>query len=308
MQPASSFLLLMGLWLVCFVAGGLLVVPVWYAMTGESIFEMQKGMMNPKNIDALKIAQLVSTFFIFFLPAYITARIVSEKPINYLGYRGGLKLNRIAVAIFLMLAVLPFVAWLADVNKAIPVSAAMKKVFENFESQYEEQVKLLAQFRSPLDYISALLIIALMPAIVEETFFRGALQNILKKWIVNPHIAIFTTSVIFSVIHFSYYGFLPRIALGMMLGYIFYVTGNLWYSIIGHFFNNALMVTILYVQYLKDKTIDTKVGESAPWWAAFISVVLIVTLFIQLKRMVATKVHADSIAEHPAAEDRSHQA
>lgn len=297
MQPGVEFVVLMSLWLGCFLVGSVITIPIWYGMTGESVFQMQKGMMDPKNLSAVKVVQAVSTFVIFFLPAFITARIASRSPWTHLGYRGGLKFNRVLVAVLLMATALPLVAWLADVNKAIPVSAELKKLFEQFERQYEEQVKMLAKFQTPGDYFTALFIMALMPAIVEETFFRGGLQQVLHRWSRNPHLAILLTGLIFSVIHFSYFGFLPRVALGMVLGYIFYLSGNLWYSIIGHFFNNALMVTVLYAQYLKDKNIDTQVGESAPWWAGLLSLGILIFLFLLLRQLCATRVAADSIAD-----------
>ena len=305
MRPGSEFLMLMGIWLACFAAGNILAVIIWLVMTGQSIEEMAKGLSDPKYVNAFKVMQSVSSILIFFVPAYITARIVSNKPFERLGFKGGLKMDRILIAIFLMLSVLPFVAWLGDVNKAVPVGAELRKMFDNFESQFENQVKQLAQFKSPVDYISALFVIAIMPALVEEVFFRGGLQKVLHRWLINPHVAILATSVIFSLIHFSFYGFLPRIALGMMLGYIFYFTGNIWYAILGHFFNNGLMVTVLYVQYLNSKTIDPKVGESAPWWAAIISMILVLFLFSRLRRMAATKVPYDSIAASSGVQNES---
>jgi membrane protease YdiL (CAAX protease family) len=123
------------------------------------------------------------------------------------------------------------------------------------------------------------------------------LQSSLTRSIRAPWVAIIITSVIFSVIHFSWYGFIPRVALGMVLGTIFYYTGNLWYSIIGHFFNNALMVSILYYQYMKEKKIDMEVGESAPWWAGIISAAVMIALFVLLKRESATKIYTDSLAD-----------
>jgi len=43
------------------------------------------------------------------------------------------------------------------------------------------------------------------------------------------------TSIIFSIIHLSFYGFLVRFALGIVLGFIFYYSGSLWLSILFHF-------------------------------------------------------------------------
>lgn len=295
-RPSMEFLILMGLWLACFVAGSVVTIPIWMIMTGKSVLTMGEDMKNPAYVNALKTVQVVSTVLIFFLPAYITARIVSRQPLQHLGFAGGLKWNRMLVAVLIMLSALPLVAFLADVNKAIPVTAGLKKIFDSFESQYLEQVKLIATFRTPVDYVMALVVIAFFPALVEEVFFRGAMQAIFTRWYGNPWLAILVTAVIFSAIHFSWYGFLPRITLGIVLGAIFYLSGNVWYSIIGHFFNNALMVTVLYVQYLKDKKIDLEVGESAPWWAGVLGAAALVGFIILFRRMLATKVHADSIA------------
>jgi membrane protease YdiL (CAAX protease family) len=296
LEPGTELAILVGLWLGCFLVGSMVTIPIWILMTGKSLFAMTTDMTKPEHVNALKVMQVVSTIIIFFLPAFITARITSQTPFRRLGFLGRVKWKRAAIAMLIMLAVLPLVAFLADVNKAIPVTAAMKKFFDSMESQYMEQVKLIATFKTPADYILALFIIAFLPAVVEEVFFRGAMQQIFMRWFITPGLVIFITSLIFSAIHFSWYGFIPRIALGMVLGYIFYITGNLWYSIIAHFFNNAFMVTILYWQYLKYKKVDMEVGESAPWWAGVMSLAAVIALFVALKKLSATKVAPDSIA------------
>jgi len=298
-EPSVEFLILMGIWVASFVIGSVASIPVWILMTGKSIFSMQKDMFDPANINAVKMIQVVSTIIIFFIPAVITARIVSVKPFDRLGFHKGIKFNRVVAAVLIMFCSLPLVGYLAEVNKAIPITAAMKKMFDGMESQYAEQVKLMATFKTPLDYIIAMFIIALMPAIVEEVFFRGAMQNIFMRWFKIPWLVIFITGFIFSAIHFSWYGFIPRLGLGMILGYIFYYTGNLWYSILAHFFNNGLMITILYWQYTKEKKIDMEVGESAPLWAGIISAAVVIGLFIILKKISETKAAPDSITEEP---------
>ncbi len=271
-------------------------LPVWITMTGKSLLSMGKEMLNPANINALKMIQVVSTLFVFFIPAVLTARIVTRMPFAHLGFRKSVKLNRAAITVMLMFCALPLVGFLAEVNKIIPITAAMRKTFDAMESSYSEQVKLIATFKTPGDYIIALLIIALLPALFEEVFFRGGMQSILLRWFKIPWLAILITGIIFSAIHFSWYGFIPRVALGMVLGYIFFYTGNLWYSILAHFFNNALMVTVLYWQYMKEKKVNMEVGDSAPWWAGLISAAIVVGLFYVLRRMMSTKVYPDSIA------------
>jgi uncharacterized protein len=128
-----------------------------------------------------------------------------------------------------------------------------------------------------------LIVIGLLPGIFEEVCFRGGLQNILVRWLKNPWAAILLTAILFSVIHISYYGFLVRFALGVVLGLIFYYTGNLWLSILFHFLYNGLQVTALYFVTMSGNKATKDIEENFPIWAGLIALVLIVYAFIKLK-------------------------
>lgn len=95
-----------------------------------------------------------------------------------------------------------------------------------------------------------ILLIAVLPAIGEELFFRGLLQSHLNDYFKNPHIGIFISAFLFSAIHFQFYGFFPRLILGLIFGYLVFYSGSILSSIIAHFFNNALAVIIVYFQNL----------------------------------------------------------
>ena len=45
----------------------------------------------------------------------------------------------------------------------------------------------------------------------------------------------------------QFYGFLPRFALGVALGYLMLWSGNLWLPILAHFTNNALAVIFSWI-------------------------------------------------------------
>ena len=100
---------------------------------------------------------------------------------------------------------------------------------------------------SIIDLVFNLLVIAIIPAIGEELFFRGYLQQKLIKWNRSPHIGIIITAILFSIIHFQFSGLIPRFILGVLLGYIFYWSSSLWIPIIAHFVNNAQVLIIAYV-------------------------------------------------------------
>ena len=58
------------------------------------------------------------------------------------------------------------------------------------------------------------------------------------------------------------------------------------------------MVTVLYGQTLMGKPVDTEVGDSAPWWAGVVSLLIVVALFRYLHKISATKVSVDTIANN----------
>jgi membrane protease YdiL (CAAX protease family) len=92
-----------------------------------------------------------------------------------------------------------------------------------------------------------MLMIAILPAIGEEFMFRGLIQRLLKDWLGNIHLAIFISALLFSAMHMQFYGFFPRMVLGIMFGYMFYWTGSLWIPIFAHFIQNGLVVTVTYL-------------------------------------------------------------
>jgi hypothetical protein len=135
------------------------------------------------------------------------------------------------------------------------------------------------------DLLLSLVIMAFLPAMFEELFFRGALQQILIKWWKKPLIAIIVTSLIFSLIHMSVYLFLSRAVLGFVLGLMFYKTKNIWVNIVAHFLNNAIAVFQVYVLTMKNKKIDvSKMDVKMDWWFGIVGAVALYYLFVFLKK------------------------
>jgi membrane protease YdiL (CAAX protease family) len=281
----GQFGIFLGMWGVGLVAGSVAAAGVWSGMTGQGIMNMQQDMLNPKYATAIKTLQLISTLFMFLLPALVYAFICFRNAGLALGYKKSFDIKLLGVCILILLASMPMVDALGLLNKAIPLSPARKAFFDNLEKSYEEQVKVIGDVRTVGQYILSLIMIALLPALFEETLFRGGLQNLFSRWWKSPWAAIIVTSILFSAIHGSWYGFLPRVGLGIMLGAVFAYTHNIWYSILLHFINNATVVTIMYVDNLKNKPMQVTSESSFPWWAAFFSLAALVFLFKWLRNV-----------------------
>lgn len=140
------------------------------------------------------------------------------------------------------------------------LEAALKKL----EDQLAEFTKLLTQFHSMPYFLSAVLVIAILPAIGEELIFRGLLQNIVRRISGNYHVAVWVAAIIFSSIHMQFFGFLPRMLLGVLFGYLYVWSGNLLIPMLAHFLNNFISLVLLYAVQLKFTDMDVESEESFP--------------------------------------------
>jgi uncharacterized protein len=137
-------------------------------------------------------------------------------------------------------------------------------------------------------YLLSIFIMALLPAISEEMLFRGGLQNFLTRATRNPWLSIVVVSILFSIVHFSVYGFLVRFFLGIVLGYIFHATGTIWLSVTAHFFNNALAVSAIFFLTAQGKSMKEAMSKevSATYWG-FLALPVVIWLLFRLRRVTA---------------------
>ncbi|MDR2840967.1 MAG: CPBP family intramembrane metalloprotease, partial [Paludibacter sp.] len=224
----------------------------------------------------MKLMQGLSSIISFALPAFIIATLYSQQKFHYLGFAGKSACKTYVTAFVLMLILIPFINLTGWLNEQVPFPHFMTGL-ETWMRQLEESTQAQLQIFLEVKNIDALLlnllIIALLPAICEEMFFRGTIQKILLGKF-NSHLAIWLTAIIFSFIHFQFFGFLPRLLLGALLGYIFAWSGNLWLSVLAHFANNATMVILYYLHYNKILNIDIdNIGIDNQWFVGIISAI-----------------------------------
>jgi membrane protease YdiL (CAAX protease family) len=276
--------ILLGLTGVGMIVGFIVSIPIWTAMTHTGLLQMQTEIYNPKNADAIKVMQLVTTFFTFFIPAFFYARILNPKPFTHLGFRKEATILQIVYILGITFFALILGGALAELNEMIPVPKSWQVKFQGLEDEYMKEVMAIATMKNGWEYFLSVIIIALIPAIFEEVIFRGALQQLLVKWFRNYWIAIIVTSIFFSAIHLSYYGFLTRAALGMILGLIFYYGKNIWLNILIHFLNNAVGVTELYLLSKKGPISKDAMNDTVPLWIGAIALILVTVFLILFKK------------------------
>lgn len=250
------------------------------SISGNTAAQLLDSLLKPENAALLRWITFITAFFMFFLPTVLYALVCHKKPFVHLGFKNNFNVKSAGVVILIMLAALPLVSALQDLTTLLPWSKAALLKFKEAEDAYNQQVAAIARMDNFADYVISVVVIAFLPALFEETLFRGGIQNLFSRWFKKPLLAIVVTSIIFSAIHGSYLGFLSRFALGFLLGWIYYRTGNIWLNIIGHFFNNAFAVTAMYLFTKPGEHPDpSKMDGQVPLWLGLASIVALYGLF-----------------------------
>ena len=279
--------------LIVFAIAGLVLAStigaqIWVQMTGKIFSEMQKGMSDPANSDVMKIIQAVTAIIGFLLPTLVTAALLNRRPIKLLGFSStDIKPSQVGLVILLIGASLLVATSLSHITNTIPIPESWKVRFDKLEEEYSRQVSAIISLKNSKDYIIALIIMAFLPALCEETFFRGGLQNFLTRGTSMPWLSIIVVSILFSLAHFSFYGFLSRFFLGVVLGALFHYSGKLWLSILAHFINNALAITVLYISTQQGKPLQEAMKQDETSFWGILAMPAVIGLFILFKKVSA---------------------
>lgn len=187
---------------------------------------------------------------------------------DYLQSRRVPRFTELSLGILLMAVSMPLVLYSLTLNQQLPLPEMFKVAGE----QAEEALKGLLHMDNWSELLVNMVLIALLPALGEELVFRGVVQQQLMRRIANPWVAMLISAAVFSAAHFQFDGFLPRMLLGFLLGWLYWRTRNFWVPVAGHFFNNGLQVLGQYLYGKEMSSIDLEKDVQVPWEFAAISV------------------------------------
>ena len=227
-------------------------------------------------------AMLASQHLCFFiLPALAFGLIVYRS-----AFLSGLDLQKnpgailSGLGIVFLIAAYPIVNLSFIANEAIPLPEWALQ----FENQAEDTLKAILTMDTPMILLINLLIIGILPGIGEELIFRGILQKQIGLMLKSPVLAIWIAAFIFSAIHLQFEGFLPRMVLGAILGYLYHWTGNLWVPIIAHAFNNGVQVIMIYATGIDLSSLDQQSSDQLKWWMVPLSLVVMYFIYTVIKK------------------------
>jgi CAAX protease family protein len=285
---AMQLVILLSIATGCFIIYFIVSASLLYAKFGMNLAAMSSILQNPGNLPLLKFLQSLSSVMIFFIPAFIFSLIADTRPLEYLGINKKFTISQIIIVIAVMIACLPLIGLTGQWNEQVHLYGSLHGVEQwvrSTEKQADQQTKLLLTMHGFPQYLINMLMVAVLPGICEELFFRGVMQRIVIDWTKNITAGILITAFFFSFLHFQFLGFLPRMILGIMLGYIYVWTGSIWLAMLGHFINNGLDVTLLYFYQIGIVHTDPMKESTVPLYMGILSGIIVLALFLILKNI-----------------------
>lgn len=303
MKPWSQLVIAAFVVLVSFLSLSLVSVVIAIPFFGlAKMMSLSAGidLNDPSSIGLLKYLQIVQSIGLFVLPPVIIGWLFSGNTVKYLQLGEKVNGRMILIAIVAVLLINPFITYIGEINNGVELPASLADL-EAWMRQMEERAAGLIDRFMEVDTVGGLLfnlfMIAVIPAIGEEFLFRGVIQKILTRMSGNSHWGIWISAFLFSLLHMQFYGFVPRMLLGGLFGYMLVYSGSLWLPIASHFVNNALGVLLLYFENKGYQEVDqvSSFAKDLPsmWPFALLSLGLTLYLMFLLKRKSGLESQVD---------------
>lgn len=267
------------------------MLAIWIAamMESVSVMEMTQRVADPSTERMkyyLLMIQGITSIGGFIISSWIYLRFISGLQLKEMFSDSSTKTNFLLLSALISIVFMIPNSIIIDWNMNIDLpDGPFEDLLRGMEDTVLQLTNFLTEINSFSYYLLAMFVIAVVPGIGEELLFRGLLQNALHGWLKNKHVAIWLAAIAFGVLHFQFYGLVPRVLLGALFGYLYAWSGNLWYPIIAHFMNNGFMVTLIYLYKIGGTSYNIEDEQASPWWLAMLfTFVLVGLLYFFRKR------------------------
>jgi membrane protease YdiL (CAAX protease family) len=280
--------LTMGVILVGYLIGATVVIGLYGI---ETLLDISKlNFTNPNVANALWIIQILSTTLPIVTASVIFSYLIVKNPKEYLKLTSNIPGLLWLVVFCVMVISTPLIEFLSNFNQRLVLPHFLDGVqrwMRETEDQAQKLTAVLLQMKTIPSMIFKLIVVGLLTAIVEEFMFRGCIQTIFAKWTKNYHAAIWVTAALFSAFHVEFFGFLPRMMLGVLFGYFVVWSGSIWTAVWGHFINNGTAVVASYMYQNKMVKINPE-DQHIFNWGSYLFSLIIVLFLLYLYRYIAT--------------------
>lgn len=292
MKPASQLMFSLFIIVVCFLAFMVLAMVIAIPVFGmDSVLNIPtiNDLDNPQKLLIMKYLQTVQSLGLFIVPPLILGYLFHGKATEYLHLNKSINSPTLLLVVVLMLFAGPFINFIGELNNNMVFPEWLSAIEQWMKTAEENAAEITEAFLNVKSYGGLafnIFMIALLPALGEELLFRGVIQRIFTNMTKNYHWGIWLSAILFSAIHVQFYGFVPRVLLGAIFGYLLVWSGSIWLPIVGHFLNNSIAVIAMFL--ISSKTISPKFEEigstSDSYYMAALSLALIIIFMLMIKR------------------------
>jgi membrane protease YdiL (CAAX protease family) len=257
MHPGLQFLVFAGIFLGVLIVGNLIALAMAsFAFSYKEVTDVvAMKLYSPHTRVILWILQTAGTTLPILAAPVVFAGLVMNNTPDYLKVTFRFSWKLLPIVLVVMFMAFPAIEFLSNINQQMVLPTWLKWMRES-EDNAAKLMDAMLNMKTIPAMVFDVIFIALVPAIVEEFMFRGALQTIFVRWTKNVHAAVWITAILFSAFHMEFFGFLPRLLLGALLGYFVAWSGSIWPAVLGHFINNATDVILTYLYSQKASKIN----------------------------------------------------
>ena len=283
-----QLLLFMGMAIGIFMIVSLLGMMILSKMTGINMFEMSDlskwNSDHPEMLTYVRGMLLVQFLGLFVIPSILFAYFSDPEPLKFIGLKSPFKPIYWIIGIAALILAIPMVEYTGLINKKINFGNAQQWM-QSMEDEAAQQIKFMLGKHSPGELLTNIIFISVFAGIGEELFFRGVLQRLFIRAFKNPWAGIIFTAILFSALHVQFFGFIPRMLLGVLLGAIYWYSGSLLTAMLAHFAYDAFFIVLAYFQpQIIEDTESGLINQSMQGVLALISTALVVFLIWVMKR------------------------
>ncbi|MDP9078629.1 MAG: CPBP family intramembrane metalloprotease [Bacteroidota bacterium] len=291
LSPGLQFLVFFGIALFTLVLCSMIGMGIVFLMYGIKTMTAlgTLDVTAPHFVAALWIVQIIGTTLPIFGVSVLFAKVFTNNPDDYIKPSFRFPWLLLVIVFVLMFVSNPLIELLSNINQKMVLPHWLQWMRQS-EDSAQKVMNAMLNMHGISDVIIDVLLVGLVTAIVEEFMFRGVIQTIFFRWTKNVHAAVWITAILFSAFHMEFFGFLPRLLLGVFFGYFVAWSGSIWTGVWAHFINNATDVVVTYLYQHKIIAGDPNEQHMFNYIGYTVSFILVMILMYAYKGVATAKV------------------
>jgi CAAX protease family protein len=258
---------------------------ILYQFVGGALTILIFG-LNLQNapVDSVRLMTIAGQILFILLPALIFAKMCYEDVTEIIRFK---RVNWEEILLFVagLIILFPLLQYYIAIQTflidKLAVSShfvhSIKHLLDKVNDLVDKTYGNLLAVHNVLDGALVILVVSIVPAICEETMFRGFIQRSFE-FKLKPIWAALITAVFFGLYHFNPYGLIPLIILGFYFGFAVYKSDSIFTSMSLHFLNNFTAVIFFFI-YGDQDVINASVDKGFDLGSSILILLGLVILF-----------------------------